>query len=99
MDEDSLSGYDGMSVRAPSAEFPLYKDGDVIVAAGEFAEKEVAGLNNEFYAGFGYAVAWCIKFIFIPFLVAVSSKVFVDKLLGPQPERQRKKRSQRNRFR
>lgn len=55
-------------------------------------------MNNEFYTSIGYFVVWCMKYIFVPFGVAISARVFVDKVLLPQPERQRKKRSNKNRL-
>jgi len=54
-------------------------------------------VSNELYAGIGYVVAWCVKCIFIPIGVAISARIIVDKLLQPQPVRQRKKRSYKNR--
>ncbi len=77
---------------------PIYKDGDVIVAAGNLLRKEVVGVDNEFLTNIGYAVVWCMKYMFIPFGVAVSAIIFAEKLLQPQPDRQKKKRSYKNRF-
>ena len=48
---------------------------------------------DTFYVYIGIAVVWCVKYIFIPFGVAVSARVVAGKLLQPQPKRQRKKRS------
>jgi hypothetical protein len=78
--------------------FPIYEDGDVIVAAGNMQRKEVVDMDHEVYTNIGYAVVWCVKYILIPFGVAVSSRIVYDRLLPPQPERQRKKRSDKNRF-
>ena len=55
-------------------------------------------MSNELYINIGYTVVWCIKYIFIPLGVAVSAGILVDKLLRPQPDRQRKKRSYKNRL-
>ena len=49
-------------------------------------------MNKEIYTNIGYALVWCVKYIFVPIGVAVSTKIIVDKLHRPQPERQRKKR-------
>jgi len=49
-------------------------------------------MEHDFYTGIGYAVVWCLKFIFIPIGVGVSVNYIVGKLLQPQPKRQRKKR-------
>jgi len=58
----------------------------------------VVEMSKEFYISIGYTVAWCLKYIFIPFVVAVAARIFVEKLLQPQPDRQKKKRSYKNRF-
>ncbi|HHW00602.1 MAG TPA: hypothetical protein GXX36_13770 [Clostridiaceae bacterium] len=50
-------------------------------------------MDTDFYASIGYAVVWCVKYLFIPIGVAVSARIITDRLLRPQPERQRKKRS------
>lgn len=50
-------------------------------------------MSNDFYATIGYAVVWCLKYIFIPIGVGVTVKVIAGNLLKPQPDRQRKKRS------
>jgi len=55
-------------------------------------------MGTDFYTGIGLVVAWCMKYIFIPFGVAVSAKIFAEKLLQPQPDRQKKKRSYKNRL-
>jgi hypothetical protein len=55
-------------------------------------------MSDEIYTNIGFIVAWCVKCIFIPLGVAISARVIVDRLLLPQPERQRKKRSYKNRF-
>ena len=52
-------------------------------------------MNDKLYITIGYAVVWCMKYIFMPIGVAVSAIVIAHKLLRPQPERQRKKRSQK----
>ena len=72
---------------------PTHKDGDVIVAAGNLQRKEVVEMDKEFVTDIGYLVIWCAKYVFIPFGVAVSARIFVEKLLKPHPERQKKKRS------
>ena len=55
-------------------------------------------MGNDLYVNIGYAVVWCMKYIFIPIGVSVSARLIVDKLLQPQPKRQRKKRLNKNRF-
>ena len=55
-------------------------------------------MSNELYISIGLIVVWCIKYIFIPLGVAVFARIIVDKLLKPQPDRQRKKRSNKNRL-
>jgi hypothetical protein len=52
----------------------------------------VIEVNNNFYTSIGLAVAWCMKYIFIPFGVALSARILVEKILRSQPERQKKKR-------
>ena len=54
-------------------------------------------MSNVLYTSIGFLVVWCVKYIFIPLGVAVFAKIIVDKLLKPHPERQRKKRSYKNR--
>jgi hypothetical protein len=54
-------------------------------------------MSNGLYASIGFIVVWCVKYIFIPLGIAISARIFVDKLLLPQPDRQRKKRSYKNR--
>lgn len=54
-------------------------------------------MSNVLYTSIGFLVVWCAKYIFIPLGVAVFAKIIVDKLLKPHPERQRKKRSYKNR--
>ena len=39
-------------------------------------------MSKEFYISIGYTVAWCVKYIFIPFVVAVAARIFVEKLLN-----------------
>jgi hypothetical protein len=55
-------------------------------------------MNKEVYTNIGYALVWCVKYIFIPLGVAVLARIIAEKLIPPQPERQRKKRSDKNRF-
>jgi len=55
-------------------------------------------MGNELYTNIGFIVVWCIKYIFIPLGVAISARILVDKLLQPRPDRQRKKRSLKNRL-
>ena len=45
-----------------------------------------------------YHIVWCVKYIFIPLGVAITARCIADKLLRPQPDKQRKKRSSKNRF-
>jgi len=47
-------------------------------------------MNIKIYADIGYTVVWCIKYIFIPITVAVLARIIADRILRPQPERQRK---------
>ena len=54
-------------------------------------------MNKEFYTNIGYSVVWCVKYIFIPIGVAVTARIIAAKLLRPQPNRQRKKRFNKNR--
>ena len=49
-------------------------------------------MGSELYITVGYGLMWCVKYIFIPIGVAVAARLIVEKLLRPQPERQRKKR-------
>ncbi len=77
---------------------PKHKDGDVIVAAGNAQRKEVVAMNKEFYTYIGYAFVLCIKYIFIPIGVAIIGRLLSQKLLPPQPKKQRKKRLVKNRL-
>jgi hypothetical protein len=77
---------------------PTLRDGDVIVAAGNIQRKEVVDMSNELYTEIGYIFVWCMKYIFIPLGVAVTARILADKLHLPLPERQRKKRSFKNRL-
>jgi len=77
---------------------PTRKDGDVIVAAWEYAKEGGGWVNNDLYTNIGYAVVWCIKYIFIPIGVSVSARIISERLLQPHPEKQRKKRFKKNRF-
>lgn len=55
-------------------------------------------MNHDFYSNIGFSFVWGMKYIFIPIIVAVVAIVTADKLIKPQPKRQRKKRSIKNRF-
>ncbi len=55
-------------------------------------------MGREFYTNIGIFAVSCVKYIFIPIGVAVITKIITDKLLQPQPGRQRKKRSNKNRL-
>ena len=55
-------------------------------------------MNDYFYTSIGHAVVFCVKFIFIPLGVAVTARVIAEKLLRPQPYRQKKKRPCKNRL-
>lgn len=55
-------------------------------------------MDNEAYTNVGYAYVWIIKCVFIPLGVAITARIIADKLLQPQPQRQRKKRLYKNRF-
>lgn len=48
--------------------------------------------DRDFYANIGYAIVWCVRYIFIPIGVGVSVRLITVKLLQPQPDKQRKKR-------
>jgi hypothetical protein len=82
----------------PSYMVPTHRDGDVIVAAGNLHRKGVVDMDKEFYTNIGFTVVWCMKYIFIPIGVALTARILADKLLLPQPDRQKKKRSNKNRF-
>ena len=71
---------------------PIYKDGDVIVAAGNLQRKEVVDMDRAIYTYIGIIVVWCVKFLFVPVIVGVVIKMITHKMFQPQPERQRKKR-------
>ncbi len=55
-------------------------------------------MDKDLYTNIGYFVVLCMKYIFIPVVVGVAIRVISGKLLQPQPENQRKKRSNKNRF-
>ena len=55
-------------------------------------------MNNDLYTNIGYTSVWCVKYIIIPIGVSVSARIIADKLLQPQPEKQRKKRFKKNRL-
>jgi len=55
-------------------------------------------MNNDFYTIIGYAFILCIKYIFIPVGVAIIGSLLSEKLLRPQPKKQRKKRLVKNRL-
>jgi hypothetical protein len=71
---------------------PIYEDGDVIVAAGDILRKEVVIMDNEFYTIIYQLIVWCIEYIIIPIGVAITARIIAEKLLQPQPARQKKKR-------
>jgi hypothetical protein len=50
-------------------------------------------MNNEFYTNIGFTIVLSMKYIFIPLGVAVFARIIAEKLLRPQPKRQKKKRS------
>ena len=54
-------------------------------------------MDKDLYTNIGYFVVLCMKYIFIPLGVSISARLIVDKMLRPQPEKQRKKRSFKNR--
>jgi hypothetical protein len=83
-------------IRSPPYD-SCYGDGDVIVAAGNlFGGGGIMG--NNIYLYIGYFVVLALKYMVVPVTVAVFARLIADRLLGPQPERQRKKRSIKNRF-
>lgn len=55
-------------------------------------------MNRELYTNIGFIVVWCMKYIFIPMMVAISARLIAEKLLRLQPGRQKKKRFNKNRF-
>ena len=55
-------------------------------------------MSDDFYTNIGFGFVWCISYIFIPIGVAIAARLIAEKLLPPQPERQRKKRSYKNRL-
>lgn len=55
-------------------------------------------MSKQFFTSIGNIIVWCMKYIFIPFGVAVSARIFVEKLLQPQPDRQKKKRPNKKPF-
>ncbi len=55
-------------------------------------------MNNDFYTYIGLSVVWIMKYIFIPIGVAVLAGIITNIVLRPQPERQKKKRPQKSRF-
>jgi len=65
---------------------------------GEFTRKGVIDVNIDFYTGIGIAVVWCVKYILIPVGVAVTARILAEKILRSQPERQKNKRSNKNRL-
>jgi len=73
-----------------------YGDGDVIVAAGNLFGGG-GKLGNGIYLYIGYFVVLVLKYMVVPVIVAVVARLLADRLLNP-PDRQRKKRSVKNRF-
>jgi len=55
-------------------------------------------MDKDFYTNIGYAFILSIKYIFIPIRVAIIGRLISEKLLHPQPKRQRKKRLNKNRL-
>ena len=55
-------------------------------------------MNDDFYTNIGHAVVLCVKYVFIPLGVAITARIIAEKLLRPQPYRQKKKRSSKNRL-
>ena len=72
---------------------PTHEYGDVIVAAVNSQRKGMVDVNKDLYTNIGYFIVLCMKYIFIPIVVGVAVRVISGKLLQPQPEKQRKKRS------
>jgi hypothetical protein len=64
----------------------------------EFTRKGVVDMNNDFYTYIGLSVVWIVKYILIPIGVAVLAGIITNRVLKPQPERQKKKRSHKSRF-
>ena len=55
-------------------------------------------MGNDFYTYIGLSVVWILKYIFIPIGVAVLAGIITNRVLHPNPQRQKKKRSYKNRF-
>lgn len=55
-------------------------------------------MGNDVYTYIGYIVVWVVKYVIVPIAAAVLARIIGEWLLNPQPERQRKKRSDKNRF-
>jgi hypothetical protein len=55
-------------------------------------------MGNGIYTYIGYIVVWVVKYVIVPIAAAVFARIIADWLLKPQPGRQRKKRSDKNRF-
>lgn len=49
-------------------------------------------MNQDIITNIGATIVWCVKYVFIPFGVAISARIVAEKLLQPHPKRQRKKR-------
>jgi hypothetical protein len=58
---------------------PKHGDGDVIVAAGNIQRKEVVDVSRDFITDVANAVIWCMRYIFIPFGVAISARIVAEK--------------------
>lgn len=63
----------------------------------EFTKEGGGAMNTDIYTKIGIIFVWCMKFIFIPLGIAISARIIADKLTRSHPERQRKKRSFKNR--
>lgn len=50
-------------------------------------------MGDDFYTAFGCFAFWVTKYISIPIGVGVAIAVIAHKLLQPQPDRQKKRRS------
>ncbi len=55
-------------------------------------------MSVQFIINIGLAIMWCVKYIFIPFGIAVFARLFADRVSRPHPKRQRKKRSEKDRL-
>lgn len=63
-----------------------------------FIRREVVGMKENLYATIGYTVVWIFRYIILPVTIAVLARVIADRLPRPQPERQKKRRTNKTRL-